>query len=1210
MKKVLMLLMIMFLMILISCELKEDTTGDGTVTPTEETIEISAPVAGDTLTVGSSADITWTSNISSNVNVDLTVNNGKTWISLAANIENIGSYVLDPVPNNVSDQCRVRVMSIDSSVAATSAGLFSIVQPAAKTVEVLNPNGGEVIIVGSAFNVKWSSTSIDFVKLSLSTDNGLNWLTITESTPADTGIYKWDPVPNVVSTECLIRVSAVGADSSFDVSDEIFTISVPKEIAVVEPNGGDSWTGNTSQTIKWNSSEVENVKIEYTLNNGVSWNVIVESTESDGFYTWDPVPNQPSSNAKVRITNIDGGFPSDESDAVFSIEPELFITVLNPNGSEEWLSGSGHYIQWKTSTPDPGPGSVVSLSVEPQSDVSTLKTNKKSKKSLRKSSASKSPNTIYSSRSTGGNSIKSLTDVKIEYSTNNGGTWYTITESTPNNGNYLWNPLPVHNSALCIIRISDADDGVPFDISDDSFTISENPAVEIVVVSPNGGEAWNSGTSQTISWNSKGITSVNIEYSTNNGVDWITIENNVASSGLYNWAQVPNTSSNNCKVRISNAESGVPFDESNSTFSILPEPGITVLAPNGGETLQTGTSNNITWTSENIANVKIELTTNNGASWTVIEESTPSDGNYNWTNIPDLNSSLCKVKISDADDGIPLDISDESFIITNQIEQSIEITIPNGGETWEASTSKLISWASNGIDSVKIEFSSNNGISWNVISESVENTGSFDYTVPNVNSTQAKIRISDLDGDPVDESNGTFTIKQAGYLKILKPETGEVWISGELYKIEWEAQNVEKIKIEVTTVDEIYDPDAAFFDDAWYTLTEDAPGAAGYYETRFTTASDLYRIRISDSQAGSPADFSGLFTVKERPVTQVTVTSPNGGEKLYAGDSYSIKWSSENVEFVDIEFSSNNGASWQLIADSTESDGVYTWTEVPDISSLLCKVRITDAANDQFFDESDLPFEVINENQLLEVTSPQSGDEWVAGSTENVTWQSTGIANVKIEMTTNNGIDWFTIVENTASDGFYSVSQVPTTSSTNCKIKISDADDGMPSAINDGYFSITPEPAIAILAPNGGESYLKGTNATISWTSVNIADVKIEFSSNGGAQWNTLTSSTPSDGSYLWENIPDLNSTLCLIRLSDADDGAPFDISDSYFAITNQEEEALAILSPNGGEEFEAGTTQNITWTGSGVEFVDVDYSTNNGLTWVPIETILKTLVQ
>jgi hypothetical protein len=57
-----------------------------------------------------------------------------------------------------------------------------------------------------------------------------------------------------------------------------------------------------------------------------------------------------------------------------------------------------------------------------------------------------------------------------------------------------------------------------------------------------------------------------------------------------------------------------------------------------------------------------------------------------------------------------------------------------------------------------------------------------------------------------------------------------------------------------------------------------------------------------------------------------------------------------------------------------------------------------------------------------------------------------------------------------------------------------------------------------------------------------------------------------------------------------------FDMSDGYFNITNQVEESLNIIGPNGGEEFEAGTKQNITWQATGIEKVDVQFTTNNGL--------------
>ncbi|MBU1096641.1 MAG: hypothetical protein KKB34_09200 [Bacteroidetes bacterium] len=1202
MKKVLMILIMMFMMILISCELSKDETDDG-VSPTDETIEVTTPASGDTLTVGESFKIKWTSNSDKNVKIQFTSDNGKNWITIISNYENVESYLWAPVPNNISDQCRVKIFTTDSTVSAVSQGFFSIVEPLAKTIKLNSPNGGEVLLVDGEFDIKWTSTSVDLVKLEYSIDKGSNWTSIVENYPADSGKYTWKPIPNRTSLQSLIRIKDVAADTVFDVSDNVFVISVPKTIKVVQPNGGEKWIGNTSQTITWFSSEVANVKIEYTLDNGVNWKVLTESTISDGYYTWDPIPNSPSANAKIKISDISGGYPSDVSDAVFSIEPEQFITVVSPNGNEEWLSGSGHYIKWNTSTPGTVPNGSIKKSI-----TSADKFSAASKKSTDKSTNKISNNVVDGVKSTtslgGGNGVKSITDVKIEYSTNNGGTWFTITESTPNNGNFLWNPIPVHNSVLCVVRVSDALDGVPFDISDVSFTIVQNPTVDIVVVQPNGGEEWNSGTTQTIKWTSKGIASVDLEYSTNNGVNWKTIENNVPSSGYYTWSQVPNTASNNCKIRISNSNIGVPFDESNGSFSILPEPGITVITPNGGETLQTGSSTNITWTSENIDRVRIELTTNNGASWSSIASSTESDGNFTWTTIPDLNSSLCKVKISDANDGIPSDISDKVFVITNQIEQTIEVKIPNNGEVWEANTSKLIQWASNGVDSVKIDFSSNNGITWSEIVNNLENTGSYDWTVPNINSTQAKIRIRDnKDNDPSDESNGTFIIRQAGSLKILKPASGDVILSGESTKIEWEAKNVEKVKIEFTMTDAIYDPDADFFDDDWSTLMEDAPGAAGFFEHRFTSASNLYRIRISDAQLGSPVDFSGLFTVKARPVKSINVESPNGAEKLFAGSSYSIRWSSSSIEYVDILLSTNNGATWQPIADDTESDGVYTWNSVPNVSSSLCKIRIVDSANDQFYDESNENFEIIYQNEIVMVTSPNGNEVWNAGTTQDITWQTTGIENVKIQITTNNGIEWIPIVESTPSDGHYTWNQVTTNASTNCKIKISDAKDGMPSDDSDNFFTIAPEPGIKVLSPNGGENFVTGTSVTVSWTAVNVENVKIEYTTNGGAKWNVITPSVASTGSYKWENIPDLNSDLCQIKVSDASDGSPYDISDSYFRITNKIEQSLTVLKPNGNEEYEAGTTQNISWTGSNVPIVDVEYSTNNGTSWIALST-------
>jgi len=63
-----------------------------------------------------------------------------------------------------------------------------------------------------------------------------------------------------------------------------------------------------------------------------------------------------------------------------------------------------------------------------------------------------------------------ITDVKIEYSTDDGTNWTTIIASTANTGSYAWT-LPNTDSTHCLVRISDAANAGTFDVSDAVFGI-------------------------------------------------------------------------------------------------------------------------------------------------------------------------------------------------------------------------------------------------------------------------------------------------------------------------------------------------------------------------------------------------------------------------------------------------------------------------------------------------------------------------------------------------------------------------------------------------------------------------------------------------------------------------------------------------------------------------------------------------------------------
>ena len=122
------------------------------------------------------------------------------------------------------------------------------------------------------------------------------------------------------------------------------------------------------------------------------------------------------------------------------------------------------------------------------------------------------------------------------------------------------------------------------------------------------------------------------------------------------------------------------------------------------------------------------------------------------------------------------------------------------------------------------------------------------------------------------------------------------------------------------------------------------------------------KVKISDITDPNVYDVSdGNFTI--RSSKEITVLDPNGGEIIDGGSQYEILWSSNDVEYVKLEYSINNGATWSTIIDSTASLGIYLWT-VPSILTTQARVKISDISLALISDISDGPFRI---NYLVSV---------------------------------------------------------------------------------------------------------------------------------------------------------------------------------------------------------------------------------------------------
>ncbi len=748
-------------------------------------------------------------------------------------------------------------------------------------------------------------------------------------------------------------------------------------LVLTSPNGGEALNADSSFSITWSSEgEIDSVRVEYSTDNGLNWSEIVAGTQNNGTFSW-LVPSVQTTLGLVRISELANAAVFDISDTTFSVVlPSLTLTA--PNGGENWMGGSTQAITWN------GTGSIDS--------------------------------------------------VRLEFSADNGALWTEIIAATPNSGTFDWLVTDVQTNTG-LVRISDSATGVFSDMTDTTFTIIGS---NLTLLTPNGAEIWNGGSSQAIAWNTTGsVQQVNLDYSMDQGQTWNVISSNEANTGGYLW-EVPEVQSGQTLVRVSDADDGVPSDQSDSTFTIISST-LTLTSPNGGETWRADSSYSIAWTTSGIlAHVRLEYSLDNGQAWVAIVDSTPNTGSFAWT-VPQVESQAALIRIADAVDGTPEEQSDSTFSIFNA---ELTLTSPVGGETWFGFSEQVITWQSTGVvDFINIEFSLNDGASWATIHPNAPNSGSYLWAVPNTPGTEARVRISDAaDGTPMDAGISNFAISGTGFA-ILAPNGGETFYAGAQQTIVWTTYGqIDTVKLVLTGL-----PGDSLL------IADNLPNSGSYLWQVPNIEADSVRIRVYDASDNTPWDVSDSFFSIKR--SSLVLTAPNGGETWLGNTIETIRWETAGVvDSVNIEYSPNGGATWETVVANQANSGSFSW-HLPNVLSLSVKLRISSAGDASIFDESDAPFAIISSS--LTVTSPNGGEQWGRGTVEIITWHSSGIISaVDLEYSADAGHTWTSIAVSTANDGTYEWLTADIESDS-VFVRISNSDAGMPWDKSDAPFQLT-----------------------------------------------------------------------------------------------------------------------------------------------------------
>ena len=341
--------------------------------------------------------------------------------------------------------------------------------------------------------------------------------------------------------------------------------------------------------------------------------------------------------------------------------------------------------------------------------------------------------------------------------------------------------------------------------------------------------------------------------------------------------------------------------------------------------------------------------------------------------------------------------------------------------------------------------------------------------------------------------------------------------------------------------------------------------------------------------AGDASAVGGPFTVVAG-TPALRVTSPNTAVHWAIGTQQTITWT-DNLGIgatSKVELSRNGGQTWETLAaslqNSSPTSGQLAW-EVTGLATTNALVRVTwlDGAAS---DVSNVPFAI--EAPRITVTAPNGGENWVPGTTHNITWTHNlgTAASVSIDLSRDGGSTWESIASSVANAGatagqFNWLVTSPVTSRALVRVgwlHRSQALGGLVSDRSDAFFTIASR--ITVTSPNTAVTWAAGSLRQIWWSHNYGASqlFDIDVSTDGGATWTPAAQNVPVSSATSGTadvRMPAVVTTQALVRVSPAGNPGDGDVSDVPFSLVAP---TLVVTAPAAGAAWMINTSRTIRW--------------------------------
>jgi hypothetical protein len=212
-------------------------------------VRVVRPNGGELLRMGTYYPISWTSVEDVGAEVAIELMKGDTvQRTLFARQANTGLVWFYPGADITAGTYRLRIRSItQTGFSDLSDSSFTIYGQA---LQVLTPNGGEVVQQGTPYPIQWTSTMDAGTSVRIEVLGGAGQ--VLQKNWPNVSLYWWTPGNETRGGTYKVKISSGARTSLTDTSDTSFTVvELPPNLDLLYPVGGEQFDVGSSVTLRW-----------------------------------------------------------------------------------------------------------------------------------------------------------------------------------------------------------------------------------------------------------------------------------------------------------------------------------------------------------------------------------------------------------------------------------------------------------------------------------------------------------------------------------------------------------------------------------------------------------------------------------------------------------------------------------------------------------------------------------------------------------------------------------------------------------------------------------------------------------------------------------------------------------------------------------------------------------------------------------------------